>query len=109
MPFGYLVLNRLWNPSYQQFCGQTQEYRPTCYPTSVKKTSVYLSDEDEARLQTLARRNGVTRAAVIRRALVLYESQEVSDRNFAMVGMWEGDGTSIADVPDEELFKGFGT
>jgi bifunctional DNA-binding transcriptional regulator/antitoxin component of YhaV-PrlF toxin-antitoxin module len=30
------------------------------------------------------------------------------DRHFALAGSGRGDGTSIADIPEEELLKGFG-
>lgn len=30
------------------------------------------------------------------------------DRDFAFLGAGRGDGTSVADIPEEELMKGFG-
>lgn len=82
--------------------------RPTRYPTSMRKTSVYLSDEDSARLAQIAAREGRPQAAIIRDALARYERPSRGDRNFSMMGSGEGDGRSIADIPDEELFEGFG-
>jgi hypothetical protein len=29
-------------------------------------------------------------------------------RDFALEGTWAGDGSSVADVPEEELLAGFG-
>jgi hypothetical protein len=73
----------------------------------MKKTSVYLSEEDVERLRRLAEREGVSQAAVLREALAAY-GDRVPDRDFAMFGVFEGDGTSIADVPEDELLRGFG-
>jgi len=73
----------------------------------MKKTSLYLSDDDEALLERLAARKGMTRARILREALAAYDAQE-PDRDFAMVGAHEGDGTSVADIPEEELLRGFG-
>jgi predicted transcriptional regulator len=74
----------------------------------MKKTSVYLDEADIDRLRRLAEREGRSQAEIVRAALAAYESRRVPDRNFALAGSWEGDGTSIADVPEEELLKGFG-
>lgn len=74
----------------------------------MKKTSVYLSDEEVEILRRLAEREGKSQATVLREALAAYDERAVPDRNFEMFGIFEGDGTSIADVPDEELMKGFG-
>lgn len=74
----------------------------------MKKTSVYLSDEEVEILRRLADREGKSQATVLREALAAYDERAVPDRNFEMVGIFEGNGTSIADVPDEELMEGFG-
>lgn len=71
----------------------------------MKKTSVYLSESDEARLSLLAEQLHLTRAEVIRLAI---EAFQPPVRVFHLDGCFEGDGTSIADVPDEELLRGFG-
>lgn len=72
------------------------------------KTSVYLTTEEIARLATIARREGISQAEVIRRAIHLYEPERKGDRDFALVGIAEGPGGSIADVPEEGLLEGFG-
>ncbi len=80
----------------------------TCYPTSVKKTSIYLDDADFERLQRLARTEGRSQAEIVRSAIAAYDAQHKPDRTFAISGAWDGDGTSVADIPEEELLRGFG-
>jgi len=77
----------------------------------MKKTSVYLSEDDADRLAWLARREGRSRAEILRQALTLYAQRATGagDRNFAGAGIAEGPGGSIADVPEEEMLKGFGS
>ncbi len=75
----------------------------------MKKTSLYLDDTDVERLRRLAEREGRSQAEIMRLALAIYEAQSKPDRDFALRGSWEGDGTSVADIPEEELLKGFGT
>ena len=74
----------------------------------VRKTSVYLSDEAAERLAQLAAIEGRPQAQIIRDALALYERPMLVDRNFAMFDTGEGDGRSVADIPEEELLEGFG-
>ncbi|MEZ4494320.1 MAG: CopG family transcriptional regulator [Dehalococcoidia bacterium] len=74
----------------------------------MKKTSVYLGEEDEARLKRLAERLGLSRADVIRLALSDYERACTHPRRFAHFDSGSGDGRSVADIPDEELLRGFG-
>lgn len=78
---------------------------PTWYPTVMKKTSVYLSEEDDFRLDRLAKQLRLSRADVIRLAIEAYVPPS---REFLLDGCVEGDGSSIADVPDEDLMRGFG-
>lgn len=81
---------------------------PMWYPTFMKKTSVYLTESEADVLRNLSEREGRSQAAVLREALAVYDEQSLPDRAFEMDGIFEGDGTSIADVPDAELMKGFG-
>jgi 2-polyprenyl-6-methoxyphenol hydroxylase-like FAD-dependent oxidoreductase len=74
----------------------------------MKKTSIYLDEVDVARLQRLAAIEGRSQAEIIRAALAAYEESIKPDRNFALTGSWAGDGTSAADIPEEELLRGFG-
>lgn len=74
----------------------------------MRKTSVYLPDEDAARLADLARQEGISQADVIRRAIRTYVPSQRGNRDFALSRVGEGPGGSIADVPDDELLDGFG-
>ena len=74
----------------------------------MKKTSVYLDDADVERLRRIAAEEGRSQAEVVRAALSAYEQARVVPRVFALEGSWEGDGSSAADVPEEELLAGFG-
>ncbi|HEX2323424.1 MAG TPA: CopG family transcriptional regulator [Streptosporangiaceae bacterium] len=74
----------------------------------MKKTSVYLDDSDVERLSRLATAEGRSQADVIRSALAAYENAHTAPRDFALDGAWAGDGSSVADVPEEELLTGFG-
>jgi predicted transcriptional regulator len=75
----------------------------------MKKTSLYLDDGDVERVRRLAEREGRSQAEVIRAALAAYESKLVDTRRFALTGCAEGDGRSVADVPEEDLLQGFGS
>jgi predicted transcriptional regulator len=74
----------------------------------MRKTSVYLDDEQTKRLARLAREEGRSQAEILREAVATYQPKSLQDRNFALAGSGHGDGTSIADVPDEDLLEGFG-
>lgn len=74
----------------------------------MRKTSIYLSNEDYARLSRLAEEEGVSRTDLIREAIRYYQPKCRLPRALHMDGLIDGDGTSIADVPVEELMKGFG-
>jgi hypothetical protein len=75
---------------------------------SMRKTSVYLDDEQALRLARVAREEGRSQADVLREAVATYQPKPSQDRNFALAGSGYGDGSSIADVPQEDLLKGFG-
>jgi hypothetical protein len=75
---------------------------------AVKKTSLYLDDGDVERVRRLAQREGRSQADVVRAALAAYESQLVAQRRFSLTGCAEGDGQSVADLPEEDLLQGFG-
>lgn len=78
------------------------------YTTVMKKTSLRLDDADLARLKRLARREGRSQAEIMRAAIAAYEEHCSPDRAFALTRAWGGDGTSVADIPEEELLRGFG-
>ena len=75
----------------------------------MKKTSVYLDESDVERLSRLAAAEGRSQAEVIRAALAAYETAQTAPRDFDLDGTWDGDGSSVADVPEEELLAGFGS
>lgn len=74
----------------------------------VVKTSVYLTDEEVARLVRLADREGLSQAEIIRRAIRSYQPSRRGDRNFAMAGVADGPGGSVAGIDGEFLLDGFG-
>lgn len=74
----------------------------------MKKTSLYLDTADAERLRRLACREGRKQAEIVRAALAAYEARLQEDRQLALAGAWEGDGTSVADVDEDELLAGFG-
>ena len=74
----------------------------------MRKTSIYLNEKHRRRLARLAREEGTSQAEVIRRAIVSYVPATAGSRDFELTGSGEGPGGSIADVPEHELFEGFG-
>ena len=74
----------------------------------MQKTSVYLTEEEISRLSRLAKREGTSQAEVIRRAIRVYQPERRGDRDFALVGLAEGPGGSVADLSEAELLDGFG-
>ena len=77
----------------------------------MKKTSVYLTDDEVAALRRISEREGKSQAMVLREAIAAYDAteEELPDRNFAIFNSGHGgDGRSVADIPDEELLAGFG-
>jgi predicted transcriptional regulator len=75
----------------------------------VRKTSVYLTDAEAARLAALARIEGTSQAGVIRRAIEQYVPAQRASRDFALSGCASGPGGSVADVDEAELLDGFGS
>lgn len=65
----------------------------------MKKTSVYLSDEDRARLARLAEREGKSQAFVLRQALAMYDASR-PDRDFELF-----DAFKDLDLPPLPEFK----
>lgn len=78
----------------------------------MRKTSVYLEEEQAERLARLAREQGRPQAEILREAIASYQSKAPQDRNFALGGAGfkriDNDPRSIADIPEEELLRGFG-
>lgn len=74
----------------------------------MKKSSIYLTDRERAHLAALAKAEGRPQAEIIRDAIVAYPDSLNPDREFAIDGVGEGPGDSVADVPKQELLDGFG-
>jgi hypothetical protein len=74
----------------------------------MKKTSVYLTDDEVERLVWLAAREGVSQATVLRRAIAAYVPERRGDRDFVGNAVFDGPGDSVADIPEDELLRGFG-
>ena len=74
----------------------------------MRKTSVYLSEEDRARLSRLAKARGKSNAEIVREGLQALERETPPDRDFAMAGIVSVPGISVREIPEEELLKGFG-
>lgn len=73
----------------------------------MKKTSIYLREQDIRRLYDLSRRTGRSQAEVVREAIAAYEPSH--DRSFAIFADEEhGPGDSVADHDEDELLDGFG-
>lgn len=65
----------------------------------MKKTSVYLSEDDRARLARLAEREGKSQALILREALAMYDAAR-PDREFEMF-----DAFKDMDLPPLPEFK----
>jgi Arc/MetJ-type ribon-helix-helix transcriptional regulator len=73
----------------------------------MRKTSVYLSEEQAARVKRLAQAEGRSEADLIRRAIEAYPETR-PQRTILCYAVADGPGDSVADIPEEELLKGFG-
>ncbi len=78
------------------------------YDEIMRKISVYLAE----RPARLAHEEGTLQAEILREAVPAYQPKPSPDRNFALSGSGscriDDDPRSISEIPDEELFEGFG-
>jgi hypothetical protein len=78
----------------------------------MRKTSVYLTEAEARLLAEVASEEGSSQASVLREALAEYAAgrRRPVKRDFAIIGCFEGKGggTSVVDIPEEELLRGFG-
>ncbi|MGQ0575479.1 MAG: ribbon-helix-helix protein, CopG family [Pseudonocardia sp.] len=74
----------------------------------MRKTSVYLDDDDVRRLAMIAEMEGESQAEVLRKAIRAYVPRPRGARRFALDGVGEGPGGSVADLDERELLRGFG-
>ena len=81
------------------------------YTSGMRKTSVYLDDQQAERLATLARDEGRPQAEILREAIAAYRPRSSEDRSFALaVGFArvDNDPRPISEIPGHELLDGFG-
>lgn len=81
------------------------------YTAFMRKTSVYLDDEQADRLARLARAEGRPQAEIVRDAIACYRPAPKRDRSFALAGNFEridSDSRPISKIPEDELMRGFG-
>jgi predicted DNA-binding protein len=77
----------------------------------MRKTSVYLADEQAQRLARLAREEGRSQAEILREAIAAYQPPASRDRDFALAAGFERideDPRVISEIPEHELLDGFG-
>lgn len=77
----------------------------------MRKTSVYLDDEQAERLARLSRAEGRSQAEIVREAISCYRPRPGRDRSFSVAGNFEridADPRPISGIPDDELMRGFG-
>lgn len=75
----------------------------------MRKTSVYLDEDDIRRLAMIAELEGESQSEVLRKAIRAYVPRPRGRRQFAVYRAGEGPGGSIADIDERELLKGFGS
>jgi predicted DNA-binding protein len=78
----------------------------------MRKTSVYLDDEQAERLARLARQEGRSQAEILRAAVAAYEPPVSRDRDFALAAGFariDSDPRPISQIPAHDLLEGFGT
>jgi len=81
------------------------------YTPPMRKTSVYLDEEQAERLARLARSEGRPQAEIIRDAIGAYRPPPRRDRDFALAEGFERvdeDPRPISAIPEGELMRGFG-
>jgi len=77
----------------------------------MRKTSVYLDDQQAERLARLARQEGRSQAEILREAVASYQPVASQDRRFALAAGFpriDGDSRPISQIPERELLEGFG-
>jgi predicted DNA-binding protein len=77
----------------------------------VRKTSVYLTERESARVAELARSEGRSQAEIIREAINAYVPAGRGKGEFALaVGFQriDNDPRPISEIPERELLDGFG-
>ena len=73
----------------------------------MKKSSLYLSEEQVAKLRRISAAERRSQAEVIRAAIDAYPDVSAG-RSFRAFAVGPGEGDAIAEIPEEELLEGFG-
>ncbi|MGH2546898.1 MAG: ribbon-helix-helix protein, CopG family [Actinomycetota bacterium] len=73
----------------------------------MRKTSVYLTDEQAARLKRLAAAEGRPEAEILRDAIERYPEPQ-RRRKILCFAVGDGPGDAIEQIPEEVLLEGFG-
>jgi predicted transcriptional regulator len=77
----------------------------------MRKTSVYLDDQQADRLAALARDAGRPQAEILRAAIAAYRPPSSKDRSFTLAAGFQridDDPRPISEIPEHELLAGFG-
>lgn len=77
----------------------------------MRKTSVYLSEQESRRLVERARVEGRSQAEIIREAITAYLPAAKGDGDFALAAGFvrrDKDPRPISEIPEDELLGGFG-
>ena len=77
----------------------------------MRKTSVYLTERESARLAELARSEGRSQAEIIREAITAYNPAGGGQGEFALAAGFpriDNDARPISEIPEDELLHGFG-
>lgn len=77
----------------------------------MRKTSVYLTERESARLAELARSEGRSQAEIIREAITAYVPAGTAHGEFALAAGFsriDDDPRPISEIPEDELLDGFG-
>ena len=74
----------------------------------MKQYTIMLDDEQVERLKRMAETEMKSEDQLIADIIKRYAVESGHERVFAMFGAGRGPGGSVADIPDDELMKGFG-
>ncbi len=78
----------------------------------MRKTSVYLNEQQAERLARLAREEGRSQAEIVREAVATYEPPPSRNRDFEIAAGFsrtDADSRPISEIADDELLEGFGS
>lgn len=82
------------------------------YTLGMRKTSVYLDEQQAERLAYLALKEGRSQAEILREAVAAYRPKQSRDREFALSVGFERrdkDPRPLSEISEHELLEGFGS